>query len=84
MDGGQKSPVRWGADVRGTGFKVFLSHVHGLRSAKMVRGGDDDGVRSSKKKKGNPPIKRRILYFADAVEILCVVGFVEEMVSEGT
>ncbi|XP_010440755.1 PREDICTED: uncharacterized protein LOC104724003 isoform X2 [Camelina sativa] len=35
-------------------------------------------------RKGNPAIKRNILNFAAAVEILSVVGFVEEMVSEGT
>ncbi|CAH8277119.1 unnamed protein product [Arabidopsis lyrata] len=35
-------------------------------------------------RKGNPAIKRNILNFTAAVEILSVVGFVEEMVSEGT
>lgn len=35
-------------------------------------------------RKGNPAIKRKILNFAAAVEILSVVGFVEEMISEGT
>ncbi|CAH2079511.1 unnamed protein product [Thlaspi arvense] len=35
-------------------------------------------------RKGNPAIKRKILSFAAAVEILSVVGFVEEMVREGT
>ncbi|CAH8370284.1 unnamed protein product [Eruca vesicaria subsp. sativa] len=35
-------------------------------------------------RKGNPAIKRKILNFAAAVEILSVVGFVEEMVAEGT
>ncbi|KAJ4902136.1 WLM [Raphanus sativus] len=35
-------------------------------------------------RKGNPAIKRKILNFPAAVEILSVVGFVEEMVSEGT
>ncbi|KAL0742265.1 hypothetical protein Bca4012_083778 [Brassica carinata] len=35
-------------------------------------------------RKANPAIKRKILNFAAAVEILSVVGFVEEMVSEGT
>ncbi|EOA16232.1 hypothetical protein CARUB_v10004374mg [Capsella rubella] len=34
-------------------------------------------------RKGNPAIKRNILNFAAAVEILSVVGFVEEMLSEG-
>ncbi|ESQ33233.1 hypothetical protein EUTSA_v10003827mg [Eutrema salsugineum] len=35
-------------------------------------------------RKGNPAIKRKILNFAAAVEILSVVGFVEEMVWENT
>ncbi|CAN7058442.1 hypothetical protein IGI04_014670 [Brassica rapa subsp. trilocularis] len=35
-------------------------------------------------RKGNPAIKRKIVNFAAAVEILSVVGFGEEMVSEGT
>lgn len=35
-------------------------------------------------RKGNPAIKRKILNFAAAVEILSVVGFGEEIVSEGT
>ncbi|KAF8116112.1 hypothetical protein N665_0021s0003 [Sinapis alba] len=35
-------------------------------------------------RKGNPAIKRKILNVAAAVEILSVVGFVEEMVSDGT
>ncbi|VYS68356.1 unnamed protein product [Arabidopsis thaliana] len=35
-------------------------------------------------RKGNPAIKRNILNFAAAVEILSVVGFVDEMVSEST
>ncbi|CAN8232619.1 unnamed protein product, partial [Cochlearia groenlandica] len=34
-------------------------------------------------RKGNPAIKRNIINFAASVEILSVVGFVEEMVSEG-
>ncbi|KAL1224879.1 hypothetical protein V5N11_016095 [Cardamine amara subsp. amara] len=35
-------------------------------------------------RKGNPAIQRNILNFSAAVEILSVVGFVDEMVSEGT
>ncbi|VVB01437.1 unnamed protein product [Arabis nemorensis] len=35
-------------------------------------------------RKGNPAIQRNILRYAAAVEILSVIGFVEEMVSEGT
>ncbi|CAA7016075.1 unnamed protein product [Microthlaspi erraticum] len=41
-------------------------------------------VKFKRLRKGNPAIKRKILNYAAAVEILSVVGFVEEMVWENT